>query len=190
MENHYSIKIEKGDLKIEVSGSDKDFVVNNHKEMIKLVETSKIFKPEPITQQKHERENEIKTLEAKSQEVDSDDPIAKFANASGISVDELGNVYDFANGVFIHKPPSGSDAEKQKQIAKLALIANYYINSEEQLSGKAIGKYLENLGVGSRSNLAFNLKKESGIIKVKHYYKLNVLGRKEALEIVKRLATN
>ena len=56
------------------------------------------------------------------------------------------------------------------------------------MSGKALGKYFSELAIGSKGNMAVNLKKEKGIVKLKQDYSLNAIGKKEALALIKSLA--
>lgn len=192
MEKQYHLKLKKGDLEIEVSGSEKEFVIQNYDKIIAQVEDSKTFKPSSAMQSsitEDSKQNSTTTKEISGGVTDDVDLKTKFAKDAGVSLDDLNNVYDFTGDeIIIHKILKGTGAEKHKIIAKLALIAHFHINKTESLTGRAIGKYLTDLGVEGTSNLATNLKKEKGIRKIKSKYKLNQFGKKEAYNLIKELS--
>lgn len=188
MEYPYIIKIKNGNVEFEISGTDKDFVSEKYKEILNDIQSMGLFE---IDTQCHEQVLRQPIDNASAIHISSQDTISeteKFADSAGVTLDELLNVYDFNNGdIYIHRDVKGSDAEKQKKITKLALIANEYIIGKNDLSGKALGKYMTELAVGSMSNLAANLKREKGIIKIKNRYRLNAIGKREAFDLIKEL---
>lgn len=190
MDNSYNIKVKKGSLEIEVSGPEKEFVSDKFKEVLDKLEESEVFKtPEIIessTKILPEKVSQPTVIQTEVSGEASESGQSLLAKAAGVSEEDLSNIYDFKGGeILIHKEIKGSDAERQKTVAKLALIANEYIKGVSELSGKALGKYMKELAIGSMANLAVNLKREKGIIKVRNYYKLNAIGKKEALDLIK-----
>jgi hypothetical protein len=111
----------------------------------------------------------------------------RFAAAAGIETEALTNIYDLKdNSVYIHKVIDGSDAEKQRIATKLSLVAHEEVLGIPELTGKALGKQMTELGIGSMANFAKNLKSDEGIIVRGSRYKLNAKGRKEALDLVRQ----
>lgn len=193
MDNSYNIKIKKGSLEIEVSGPEKEFVSDKFKEVLDKIKESEVFKTpeitEPSTPILQEKGSQPTGIQMGASDEVSESGIPRLAKAAEVSEDDLLNIYDFkGEEILIHKEIKGSDAEKQKIVAKLALIANEYIKGVLELSGKALGKYMKELAIGSMANLAANLKREKGIIKGRGYYKLNSIGKKEALSLIKDIS--
>ncbi len=108
------------------------------------------------------------------------------ANVAQVSDDALSKVYSFKkDGFKAHKEFAGTTSLKQINMTKLVLIASEYVNGVASLSGKAIGKHMKAIGTG---NLATNLKRDSGIIKDKNFYRLNDAGKQSALELIRTLS--
>lgn len=193
MNDSYNIKIKNGNMEIEVSGSEKEFVTDNFKDILEKIGESDFFKIQEIELQSSQFVQPSIPQQTNMQTDESDvldnSGQSKLAKAAGVSMDNLLNIYDFrGDEINIHATIKGNDAKKQKIIAKLALIANEYINGISELSGKALGKYMKESAIGSMANLAVNLKRERGIIKNKSNYRLNNIGKKESLELIKSIA--
>lgn len=190
MSGTYNIKIKNGNMEIDVSGPEEAFVSEKFKEILVDIKESEFFKIPDIvqstTQLSQENTPKLTNLQTNESSTSNETGRAKLAIAAGVSEDELSNIFDFKDGdVYIHREIKGNDAERQKIVAKLALIANYYVKGVSELSGKALGKYMNELAIGSMGNLAKNLKNGKGINKIKTSYKLNAIGKKEAFELIK-----
>lgn len=121
--------------------------------------------------------------------------IAQFAQAAGISLAQVKDVFEFeeARPVFIGRV-SGNEKEKQFQISRLILLAFKDVYSQEWIAGSILWKILKNYGVGSLANLAKNLtSNESEILAMgqrrDRKYKLTETGRQNALAALKQLVT-
>lgn len=181
----YSLRLKKGDLEIEVVGETQEYVDSKFKELLDEAQDNDFFKP--VTVQVPLSTQQVQTESVPSNSSSAEEGVKGLAKDSNITVEQLENIYDFKDGkIVIHKILNGSDAERQKIIARLALIAHLYVKNEDRLSGKALGKYMRDLNIGSLSHLASNLKKEEGINPIKAYYKLNQIGKKEAFDLIQK----
>ena len=182
-ENITRIKFRNGDLEIDVSGPDKDFVKNQFKELFETPAAIKTFEKIGASINQQEKVVVTKGDNSKSEEKG----IKKFSEDVGVSEDELKNVYDFKKGYTqIHKIIPGKDPQRQRDIAILTLIANLKMYGIEETSGKAITKNMTEQKVDSMSNLAKNLKVEDGISMVGRLYRLNTIGKQKAVDLVKK----
>lgn len=174
-----------GEREIEVSGDDSVKVTERFDDLVSrfYVDGSDTF------QQKVSHQN-IHSSSPASENTGAGISLSKFAAQAGVSVEELGNVYDFRkDDLLVHYLLTGSDAEKQKQMTKLVLIASILVYGQEPLSGKALGKHMSEQKIGSMGNFSKNLKKEPGIKVLKNFYSLNTIGKQEALTLVRQLCT-
>lgn len=180
----YSIKVKKADMEIEISGQDKEFVSTKFDEIVDILAESAAF------EQASTKQGALGKVELMGENLDKpgvEGPV-KLASEAAVTVEDLSNIYDFKDGIYIHKLLSGTDAEKQRIAAKLALIAYEIVLDVDELSGKRLGTHMTDMAIGSTSNLAQNLKADEGIIKRGTKYKLNAKGRKDALGLVKSLS--
>ncbi len=182
-ENITRIKYKNGNLEIDVSGPNKDFVEDQFKKLFELSNTTEAS--EKTSTLSNQQNGEIITKEIGS--MSGEKGIKVFAQDTGISEDELKNVYDFKKGYTqIHKIIPGKDPQRQRDIALLTLIANLKMYGNEETSGKALTKNMTEQKVSSMSNLAKNLKVEEGISMVGAFYRLNTIGKQKAVIVVKK----
>lgn len=206
MDNNFVLKLKSANLEIEISGPEKEFVAERFKEIMERleeleIEESTIFQnaitkaiPAINPQNQQISSATISTTEIQNaptvNQPESESGLIKLARDAGITEIDLRNIYDLKDGrVYIHKLIDGqAESDKQKKVTKLALIANEYILGKGDLSGKALGAYMRELGIGNMGNLATNLKSDSGIYRLGNSYKLNQQGRASALTLIKELA--
>jgi len=80
----------------------------------------------------------------------------KLADASGLSVEELGNIVDFDGNDFhvVAQIPGKSFSEQQKNAALLIITTNYYCTGDREYDAGKLRKRLEDLGIKSLVNMA------------------------------------
>jgi len=195
MTEKYTIRLKNLDFEIEVSGEDKLFVSENFDKIIKNIEkidlpvrsipnTPIISEVRPI--KNHESVQTVESKESLTKKIGED-----LSEAAWITLDDLKNIYHFSDGsIIIHQEPKAkAESDKHQVIARLALIAHLKINNNENgLSGKAIWKYLSDLGIGWTWNLSANLRRNKWIKKVKSMYMLNQIWIKDSLALVRELS--
>lgn len=172
------IKFRKGDLEIDISGPNKDFVREQFKKILEIQKEISFTKKNLEKEECFNMEDK-KNIEKKG--------IENFSKVCGISFDEIKNIYDFDKSYTnIHKIIPGKDPDRQRELALLTLIADLEVFGEEKKSGKALSKNMKEQKVNSMSHLAQNLKSENGISMIDNYYRLNTIGRNKAIELVKK----
>jgi hypothetical protein len=120
---------------------------------------SKLWAPIGVEGKREEQKGTVKktgatTLEAK---------IEEFAAKCDISVEQLKNIYDFQEDKPIYTIPlQENHAENQ------VLVSRYLLTAYHEVYGKTwvgLNQVLQEHGIGSLSNLAFNLKKHDDIFR-------------------------
>jgi len=112
-----------------------------------------------VTPDKHTKKQEPSPSEPKNVGEESVTKIFepnKLADASGLSVEELGNIVDFDGNDFhvVAQIPGKSFSEQQKNAALLIITANYYCTGDREYDAGKLRKRLEDLGIKSLVNMA------------------------------------
>lgn len=191
------IRIKLGDVEVEISGNDKEFVSEKYDSIIKDIKETEAFKLVSIhapTTVSNSNTDAIADISITPQDPTPyiedticDDPISQFANDAGVSHEQMLEIFDFSgSNVYIHKKIVGNTADKQRIIAKLLLLAYERVLKVNELSGRKIGEHLREIGIET-SHLSENLKTEGAIITQNNKYRLNHPGKKETLNLIKEL---
>lgn len=121
--------------------------------------------------------------------------IQKLAELVGIEVSQLEDIFQFEEKgpTFIGRV-NGTEAEKQVQVCRLAILVLKEVYGQEWVEGSILWKILQDCGIGSLDNLAKNLKAQGNEFRMMGQkrgkkYKLTEPGRQNALQSLKQLAT-
>ena len=141
-------------------------------------------------------EKKIEPSEVKKKKISTlNGKIAEFAKAANITAEQLGNVFDFKEQdlTFI-APLTGSLADRQFQFCESILIGSELVYGNKWTKASILTKKMDDYGLHTR-NLARNLARRSGIFrrtgqKRGSKWKLTDVGIREALDLVRRIATS
>lgn len=121
--------------------------------------------------------------------------MAEFAKAANITVEQLGNVFDFKEQdlTFI-APLTGSVADRQVEFSECVLVGYELVYRNKWTKASKLSEKMDDHGLDLR-NLARNLTRHSDIFrktgqKRGSKYKLTDIGKRAALELVRRIATS
>ena len=122
-----------------------------------------------------------------------DDKIKKMAEAAGVTVNQLNDIFQFGETTlkFIGRI-EGKDAGKQVQISRLIIFAYKEVYGQEWVEGSIIREVLKDCGVGSLNHFSENLmhfENEFRTIGLKSAmkYKLTEPGKQTAITLLKQL---
>ncbi|HEV2120513.1 MAG TPA: hypothetical protein VGS11_10500 [Candidatus Bathyarchaeia archaeon] len=120
---------------------------------------------------------------------------SKLADLSGITTEQLGNVFDIENNkVSLIVPLQGTEPEKQMNGSLCILAANEAVVGDDWLDATVLAEDLASAGVGSLTNLSRTLKSEPDLFRKKgskgHVtYKLTNQAKARAFSLIRQLAT-
>jgi hypothetical protein len=139
-----------------------------------------------------------KHLQAKSEKESHLTPkqgIEKFAENANLSIEQLGNVFEFNEDDFqFIAPLTESLPEKQVILAQCVLIGLEFVYGKKLIDATELAKKLDDFGLDSH-NFARSLSNRSDIFrrigkKRQTKYKLTDIGKTSAIQLVHTLATH
>jgi hypothetical protein len=119
----------------------------------------------------------------------------KLAELVGIEISQLKDIFQFEEKgpTFIGRV-NGTEAEKQVQVCRLAIFILKEVYGQEWIEGSFLWKILQDCRIGSLDNLAANLRARENEFRMMGQkkgkkYKLTELGRQNAIQSLRQLAT-
>lgn len=120
---------------------------------------------------------------------ETEDGIKKLSKATRLDEDQLKYVFHFdGDGFTIIAPIKGNQAEKQLKATLCTLTVNDCMYGKNDITSGDLRSILEELGIGSLTNLSTNLRSQRQFIIAKNSnYKLTHPGKAEGLNIIREL---